>query len=380
MGIISKTAKVFPRGKSIAHYREKGYDAKYMQELEVKIEELTLCSTALVDVECDYCGKLKEPMRYVDYNAQTKNGIKKCCCLDCAHLKQEETMMERYGCKSPLQIPEIKDKFKQTNQERYGFNSPAGNAVVKEKQKKTSMKKYGVEYPAQLKEVRDKMKRTNIERYGESYAKRFSEKAFQTFYEKTGYSNPSQSPDVQEKRTQSFIDRFGVDNPNKSPEVRKKSVQTLYKNSSQKASSQQRYICDLYDGILNYPVSYYNVDIYLKEDNITIEYDGGFHLGNVVTGRETMEEHNQKEIIRDQIIKREGYKQMRIISTKDLLPSDTTLLQMLSEAKQYFQSFPSHSWIEFNIDSSIIRNAEYKDGIAYDFGKLRRINKATEVA
>lgn len=51
MGIISKTVKVFPRGKSIAYYKEKGYDAKYNQELEVKVEDLSFCSTALVETK-----------------------------------------------------------------------------------------------------------------------------------------------------------------------------------------------------------------------------------------------------------------------------------------------------------------------------------------
>ena len=48
MGIISKTVKVIPYGKTIKHYREKGYDVKSGQELEVKVEDLTTSSTALI--------------------------------------------------------------------------------------------------------------------------------------------------------------------------------------------------------------------------------------------------------------------------------------------------------------------------------------------
>ena len=59
MGIISKTVKVYPRGKTISYYKEKGYDAKNGVELEVKVEDLSQCSTALVETTCDYCGKLK---------------------------------------------------------------------------------------------------------------------------------------------------------------------------------------------------------------------------------------------------------------------------------------------------------------------------------
>jgi hypothetical protein len=73
------------------------------------------------------------------------------------------------------------------------------------------------------------------------------------------------------------------------------------------------------------------------------------------------------------VIKRAGYKQMRIVSSKDKLPSDEILLQMLSEAKQYFFDYPEHSWIEYNIDTSTVRNAEHKNGVFFDCGKLRNI-------
>ena len=103
------------------------------------------------------------------------------------------------------------------------------------------------------------------------------------------------------------------------------------------------------------------------------EYDGGGHFLNVITGKITEGEHLKKEIVRFSVIKKEGYKQMRIISLKDELPSDQILFQMLSEARNYFLKYPNHSWIEFDIDLSIVRNAEYKDGFRYDYGELRTI-------
>ena len=106
-----------------------------------------------------------------------------------------------------------------------------------------------------------------------------------------------------------------------------------------------------------------------------IEYDGGGHDLNVKLGSITQKEFNQKEIIRNNIIKRNGYKQMKIISSNDKLPSDDVLLKMLSDTRQYFIDHPNHSWIEFNIDNSIVRNAENKNGISYDFGDLRKITQ-----
>lgn len=68
-----------------------------------------------------------------------------------------------------------------------------------------------------------------------------------------------------------------------------------------------------------------------------------------------------------------GFRKMKIISSNDKLPSDDVLLKMLSDTRQYFTDHPNHSWIEFNIDNSIVRNAENKNGILYEFGNLRKI-------
>ena len=141
-----------------------------------------------------------------------------------------------------------------------------------------------------------------------------------------------------------------------------------------KTSEQHIYLHSVYGGKINYPISYYAVDICLTKEKITIEYDGGGHDLRVVLGQLTRDEFNKKEIIRNNIIKREGYKQMRIISSKDHLPSDAVLLQMLDETKQYFSDYPEHSWIEYDIDASIVRNAEHKDGVFFDFKELRKIN------
>ena len=90
----------------------------------------------------------------------------------------------------------------------------------------------------------------------------------------------------------------------------------------------------------------------------------------------TQEEFNRKEIIRNNILKREGYKTMHITSTKDLLPSDTTLLQLLSYARQYFSEYPNHSWINFSIDTSQVFNAENKEGVFFNYGELHRLKQS----
>jgi very-short-patch-repair endonuclease len=189
---------------------------------------------------------------------------------------------------------------------------------------------------------------------------------------KGGYKR---SDETKEKFVATMKERYGVENPAQSPEMLEKAAKTYYKNSSKKCSKQQFYIYNLYGKNnlveLNYPISYYNADICLIDEKLICEYDGGGHLLNVITGKINKEEHMQKEIIRFSVLKRAGYKQMRIISSKDKLPSDEVLFQMLFDARNYFSKYPSHSWIEFNIDTSSVYNAEHIDGVQYDYGKLR---------
>ena len=309
MGIITKEVEVKLNGNNVDYYRKLGYDipmkesgksmksrgVDYVADLgkliTVMVKDLPRGSKALIEATCDYCGRLKPVMKYSDYNKQTKNGVLKCCCESCASTKHEEIMIERYGCKSAMQVPEMREKVFNTNIEKYGCKSPS-----------------------------------------------------------------------------------------QSLEVRKKITQTFYANSSQKASKQQRYINNLYNGILNFPVKFYCVDIYLPCDNIAIEFDGSGHMLSVKMGHETIDEYLHKEMVRHIVIKNEGYKQVKIISSNDRLPSDDILLQMLFDAKQYFSNFPSHSWIEYDIDNSIVVNAEHKDGISYNYGKLRKIKDSNLIS
>ena len=157
-----------------------------------------------------------------------------------------------------------------------------------------------------------------------------------------------------------------------SPDVRAKANETLCKNGNQKTSKQQLYLHSLYGGELNFFVKYYATDICFPEEKLIIEYDGGGHALRVVLGRLTQEEFDQKEIIRNNILKREGYKRINIVSNSDKLPQDDVLLKMLFDARTYFQT-TSHTWQTYDIDKSLLFNAENINGIPYDFGALRTI-------
>lgn len=424
MGIITKEVEIKPSGKSIKYYRDLGYDAKWRKPLMVKVKDLPLRSDAFILAQCDYCGKLKPKIKYSDYNTQTKNGTLKCCCLNCASVKREESMIERYGYGYAMQNPEMKERIQKTNLERYGSVSPSGNSEVIAKRKETSLKKYGVENPSQSKEVQEKRKRTCLDKYGVENPLLFQEvqeKIKQTNLERYGVENVFFNEKIRNKRDNTLIERYGTKYPlqndkclnklketnmerygcesvSQTEEVKQKVRHTNFKNCGYeyymqspdflekwferngatfvRTSNQQIYLCNLYDGILNYSFKCFSLDIFLPDEKLNIEFDGSGHKMCVSLGSMTEEEFKMKEIYRNVAIKKAGYKQMRIISSKDKLPSDEILLQMLEFTKKYFSDYPNHSWIEFDIDTSTVRNAEQKDGVFFDYGELRKIKKS----
>lgn len=380
MPILTKEVEVKPNGKMIKYYRDLGYDAKYNKSLLVKVEDLPSGSEIKVEVLCDYCNKTVCFPQYRSYYRIFKK-FGNYACHNCSVIHQKKSYLEKYGVDSPAKSEEVLSRMKETSLKRYGTEYPMQNNAVKMKYEQSVYKKYGVTNVSQSIDVQRKREQTFIKHYNTTNPfgnKEILEKISNTLRTKYGVTSPLQIPEAKEKAKKTFLRNYGFDNPNKSPEIRAKTAKTLYENSTTPTSRQQLYVFNLYKSIdqiaeLNYPISHYNADICLLNEKMDIEYDGGFHDGNVQLGKLIKEEFDRKELIREKIIKSKGYKIMRIKSKTDKLPSDQILLQMLEEAKQYFSNYPNHSWIEFNIDTSTVRNAEHKDGIAYNFGKLRKI-------
>ena len=439
--LLTKEVEVKIISSNVEYYKSLGYDIpmkpstksyykltgkEFVYDLwktiMVKVEDLPLHSKALVETTCDYCGRPKPLIAYVDYVSQTKNGSEKCCCMDCRFIKQKETLMEKYGVEYLTQSEDIKQKIRETNIDRYGVENVFLNNEIKEKvqqtifdrygvdnvsknkdiqhkREQTTMEHYGVLHPLQNKNCLEKMKQTNLEKYGVENILSLDDirqKSKQTIKDKYGVEFASQSEEVKQRVKNTNLEKYGVEYPMllpsfhekarevdmekygvyhhlQNPSILAKQKATYYNNGTCSTSKQQKYLHNIYGGELNFAFFVYNLDIYFPEEKISIEYDGSGHMMSVSLGNESIENFRRREIIRNTCVKNAGIKQIRIISTKDLLPSDETLLRMLNEAKQYFSKYPNHSWIEFDIDKSIVRNAEHKNGIYYDFGKLRTI-------
>lgn len=361
MGLITTEVTIQLFTGRVSYYKNKGYrlptkeNGKYDlgASFTVKIKDLPLNSHEMVECTCDFCNKPLK-MKYQDYIKQMQGILKKVCCVQCKHNKSKLTNLEKYQVENPLQCQEIRNKQIRTCIHRYGVPYYVISDEFKDKSKSTMFKKYGVEWASQNQLVKEKKKQTSLIHYGCEY--------------------PMQSPIIRDMIKKTMNERYGVSNPLQSELIRKKMSETYYKNQSVCTSIQQKYICQLYDMELNYPILYLNVDMYNKENDLCCEYDGGGHFLSVKLGRMTQKDFDHKEMVREILIRNDGHKIMRIISRHDNIPSDTILLQMLSDAKQYFSDFKQHSWITFDIDEGIVKNAEYQR--SYFYGELRKIKKS----
>lgn len=355
--IISKTVWLKPSGRAISYFKNLGYDARWHEDLEVKVEDLQPNSSAYIDVQCDNkdCQHIHR-MLYSRYtkNIRSNNGMY--YCNDCWQQRLEQKIFETYGVTNVSYLPEIQNK-----------------------KMETSMKNYGVPYPNMSEEFRKQCEDRREEKYGYRKIKISQEsiqRRKQTCLERYGYANPLQVPEFKEKAFDTNEKKYGTKYISQAESVKAKRAQTMWKNDTTCTSRQQRYIHSLYGGELNYPVTRsYMGDIVFVEERLICEVDFGGHNLPVKLGQMTQEEFDKKEIVRNKIIKRAGYQTIHLISHTDKLPSDSKLLEILDFSRQYFKDYPNHSWIEWHIDNGLYKNAEHKDGVPYDFGELRRIRK-----
>jgi len=86
-------------------------------------------------------------------------GYREYCSSGCVsgdpHIKEVKVSksMEKYGTKTPAESQEVKNKIINTNLERYGGNSPMSDAEVMDRSKKTLYKNHGVINPAFSKDI-----------------------------------------------------------------------------------------------------------------------------------------------------------------------------------------------------------------------------------
>ena len=265
--------------------------------------------------------------------------------------KLKKTFQNHFGCDSPMQCKVIQDKMKATCKERYGVENVAQSKVIQDKMKATCKERYGVENGAQSEVVRNKMKVTCKERYGVEYA--------------------IQNKAIQDRIKTTCKERNGVENAMQNEEIKNKTLDSFYFNGTGPCSRQQKYIHFLIGGALNKRVCNSLVDICFEEEKIAIEYDGGGHfLGDKMNGNKIpSKEALLKEKNREDFVVNKGYKVIRFIATKDRIPSDEVILNLIEEFKN-----SDFKVIRIDFEKGTIEK-DYKEKSHRIFGELRKITQ-----
>jgi hypothetical protein len=428
--LISKEVKITWHNFTKKWYISKGYIyTKTGDIFIVKVEDLQRCSEVKIEVLCDYCleNGIKTTIikMYKDYTFQkNKSPIKKDSCRKCLPKKIKDSYLLRYGVENTSQLSETKEKFKQTCLERYGTNHPMKSEIFLNKSRETCLKKYGTKYYFNTNDFKNKTKNTIINEYGEdnfSKTSDFKNKFKKTCQEKYGCDNTfqveefkekskitclnkygkesyvqtdiyrekhkntclkrygtehhMQSEEVKNKIKKTCLDRYGVEYAMQNDEIKLRQITSMDNNNNIRGSKQQRYICELVNGKYNYIVEYNSkfsvVDIALINDKIYCEIDGSGHDLSVKHGRKTEGEFKEKEKRRTYALLKSGWKEIRIISKKDLLPSDTIILGMFNNAKELFSN--NFHRVVYDIDNGIYKTSKFED--VYNYGELHCIKK-----
>lgn len=173
--------------------------------------------------------------------------------------------------------------------------------------------KYGVRSTLRLPEVHNKMVKNILMKYG---------------------SEENYNRMVFEKMSSAIKEKYGVDNVLQDPNIRAKGNITMYNNGNNKVctSKQQKVICKIFNGILNYPVGPYHLDIFLADKNIGIEYSGGGHNLGVKIGRLSEKQFMGKEKARHNYFKNHNFPIIEFVSKTDILPNEQILIHLFQEA------------------------------------------------
>jgi very-short-patch-repair endonuclease len=143
----------------------------------------------------------------------------------------------------------------------------------------------------------------------------------------------------------------------------------MYSNGTNQCSKQQKYLHNILGGKLNYPIGKSSLDIAFPDEKIYIEYDGSGHDLSVKLGRVTQQEFLDKEKRRNYALLKRGWKEIRIVSKDDKLPTSYKIKQMFDEAINYLNE--GHHWIKFIINDNIIQSSVFNK--YYNYGELKRI-------
>lgn len=213
-------------------------------------------------------------------------------CPGCVRNRVEQTNLERYGVKRPLQNKDIHAKAVQTCVEKYGVENPMQTKEVLDKVVATNMARYGVPYSCMSESVTAQRNETLEERYGVHSpfaSQEVRDKAVRTMVERYGVDNAAKLDTVQGKTRATCLEKYGVDAVLAAKSVRDKRDATARENGTLRTSGIEdmmfEMLCSIFDDAdverqfksAKYP---YNCDFYVKSRGLYIELNASWTHGN----------------------------------------------------------------------------------------------------
>lgn len=168
----------------------------------------------------------------------------------------------------------------------------------------------------------------------------WSKKMQDSMMDKYGVTNALQLPKFKQKYENTCLDKFGCTNHLASKQVREKIVNSYYRHGTCPTSSQQIEVTSILtdmcgDCAMNVPCGECLLDcvVCINNERIDVEYDGVY-----------WHQDTQKDRRRDEYVKSQGYKVLRIKSRRSVPTAS-----QLKEKIDYLVK-DNHSYTELNLD------------------------------
>ena len=216
--------------------------------------------------------------------------------------KAKETCLQRYGTECYLQTEEYKNKSAESNKQKYGVDHYSKTDEFKEKLIKTNMNEYGVKSYRQTEEFKEKSKDTSLRKYGAEYYMKSSDyrdNIKEKFYEildkagyiKAGYKLISYNGNGDyEIYCPHCNNNFIVNNTNHFYHRHRRNQEIctncnpLHKSYSYGEKELVEYVSSIYNSIIlendRSIIHPYELDIYLPDLRLAIEYNGDYWHAN----------------------------------------------------------------------------------------------------
>ena len=232
MIIVNKILVNTFNNRKLKYYSELGYDVTG-DSFYVDINNISVGSRIIVDVECDYCKSISK-VTYKEYVRNISGPINKySCCKKCGSEKAKESNFLKLGVINHMQLDSYKERVRETNLEKYGVEYLQQSDIFKNKSKISSLENWGVDHYSKTEDYKDKVKETNLKKRGVTHHSKtedYKDKVKKTSLEKWGVDNYSKTDECKDKVKKTSLENWGVEYYTQTEDYKEKSKKTSLEN------------------------------------------------------------------------------------------------------------------------------------------------------